>query len=265
MPLVNRANLSKVFRQPDEPADWLNGELWVDTDNANVFVNDSGTALQVGSSTTALTTEGDTLFRNATVPARLAIGAATEVYTVNAGADAPEWAAPAGGGKLVKLAETELSSAGTSLKIDGQSIEMDPSVSNTYSKLRVEFILLGDVSKTITAQYNAATQMEGNSLKIVTGTITGANFSDTSTFPISQGDALTQAGFGNIDIAVGERTTDEKALRGSWQYFTGETLIVWGGGIRLRTTASTIFTEIEIIGSGNMDAGSLIALYGVER
>ena len=44
-----------------------------------------------------LTTAGDTLYRNATVPTRLGIGTAGQVLTVNSGATAPEWATPAAG------------------------------------------------------------------------------------------------------------------------------------------------------------------------
>jgi hypothetical protein len=44
-----------------------------------------------------LTTAGDTLYRNATVPVRLGIGTAGQVLTVNSGATAPEWATPASG------------------------------------------------------------------------------------------------------------------------------------------------------------------------
>lgn len=48
-----------------------------------------------------LTTAGDTLYRNATVPARLGIGTAGQVLTVNSGATAPEWATPSGGSTYV--------------------------------------------------------------------------------------------------------------------------------------------------------------------
>ena len=44
-----------------------------------------------------VTTEGDIIYRNATVNTRLAKGAATEVLTMNAGATAPEWAAASSG------------------------------------------------------------------------------------------------------------------------------------------------------------------------
>jgi hypothetical protein len=45
-----------------------------------------------------LTTAGDVLYRNATVPVRLGIGTAGQVLTVNSGATAPEWATATSGG-----------------------------------------------------------------------------------------------------------------------------------------------------------------------
>ena len=45
-----------------------------------------------------VTTAGDIIYRNATVPVRLGIGTAGQVLQVNSGATAPEWATPAGGG-----------------------------------------------------------------------------------------------------------------------------------------------------------------------
>ena len=43
---------------------------------------------------TTVTTAGDIIYRNATVPVRLGIGTAGQVLTVNSGATAPEWATP---------------------------------------------------------------------------------------------------------------------------------------------------------------------------
>jgi len=45
---------------------------------------------------TTVTTAGDIIYRNATVPVRLGIGTAGQVLKVNSGATAPEWATPAG-------------------------------------------------------------------------------------------------------------------------------------------------------------------------
>ena len=47
-PLVTRqANQGVVFRQATEPSEWLNGDLWIDTDDGSIFVNVSGTATPI--------------------------------------------------------------------------------------------------------------------------------------------------------------------------------------------------------------------------
>jgi hypothetical protein len=51
-----------------------------------------------------LTTAGDIVYRNATVPVRLAIGTAGQVLKVNSGATAPEWGLAAGGSFNTSLA-----------------------------------------------------------------------------------------------------------------------------------------------------------------
>jgi hypothetical protein len=50
-----------------------------------------------------VTTAGDIIYRNATVPARLGIGTAGQVLTVNTGATAPEWKTIAAGGKVLQV------------------------------------------------------------------------------------------------------------------------------------------------------------------
>ena len=48
MPLVTRSSVSgRIFKQADEPTDWLNGDLWVDTDTAILSVNNNGTGEEV--------------------------------------------------------------------------------------------------------------------------------------------------------------------------------------------------------------------------
>ena len=49
MPLVTRqANQGTLWRQSAEPADWLNAELWADTDTDLLYINQAGTAAIVG-------------------------------------------------------------------------------------------------------------------------------------------------------------------------------------------------------------------------
>lgn len=55
MPLVTSTTFNaNVFKQATEPADWQNGDIWVDTDNGKPFTNNSGTAQGVGKSTALL-------------------------------------------------------------------------------------------------------------------------------------------------------------------------------------------------------------------
>jgi len=74
-----------------------------------------------------VTTAGDVIFRNATVPTRLGIGTAGQVLTVNSGATAPEWASPITGG-MTLLSTTTLSGASTTIS----------SISQSYTNLFVQ-------------------------------------------------------------------------------------------------------------------------------
>jgi hypothetical protein len=60
-----------------------------------------------------VTTAGDIIYRNATVPVRLGIGTANQVLRVNSGGTAPEWATPASGGGMTLLSTTTLTGAAT--------------------------------------------------------------------------------------------------------------------------------------------------------
>ena len=67
-----------------------------------------------------VTTAGDIIYRNATVPTRLGIGTAGQVLQVNSGATAPEWAAPTTGG-MTLIASGTLSGTSVSLTSISQS------------------------------------------------------------------------------------------------------------------------------------------------
>lgn len=78
----------------------------------------SGSVTITNSMATALTTAGDIIYRNATVPVRLGIGTASQVLAVNSGATAPEWVTPTSG-SLTLLSTTTLSGATTTVTIAG--------------------------------------------------------------------------------------------------------------------------------------------------
>ncbi len=77
------------------------------------------------------TTAGDIdYYTSGTAKARIAIGTAGQVLQVNAGATAPEWAAPAGGGKVLQvvsaLITTSTSIASTTLADSGITLNITP-------------------------------------------------------------------------------------------------------------------------------------------
>ena len=78
---------------------------------------------------TTVTTAGDVIYRNATVPTRLGIGTVGQVLTVNSGATAPEWATPAASGGM-----TLINTGGTTLSGTSNTISSIPS---TYKHLLV--------------------------------------------------------------------------------------------------------------------------------
>jgi hypothetical protein len=60
--------------------------------------------------TNPMTTTGDTIYSSSgSTPARLGIGTAGQILRVNSGATAPEWATPAGGGKVLQVVSTTYS------------------------------------------------------------------------------------------------------------------------------------------------------------
>lgn len=80
------------------------GTLYACTDHALIYQSDGVAAWSTWATlggtgmTNPMTTQGDSIYGGASgAPTRLAIGTAGKVWTVNAGATAPEWATPAGG------------------------------------------------------------------------------------------------------------------------------------------------------------------------
>lgn len=77
---------------------------------------------------TTVTTAGDIIYRNATVPTRLGIGTASQVLAVNAGATAPEWVTPSSGG-LTLLSTTTFNNTVSNYTVS--------SISGSYKNLLI--------------------------------------------------------------------------------------------------------------------------------
>jgi hypothetical protein len=105
-----------------------------------------------------VTTAGDIIYRNATVPVRLGIGTANQVLRVNAGGTAPEWAAPAGGGKVLQVVSatysTELSMTSNTYADTGLSLSITP----TSATSKVMVIISQQVGTRISSGNEASTK-----------------------------------------------------------------------------------------------------------
>lgn len=85
-----------------------------DTNTTTYYTGSAWTNLDTTGMVNPMTTTGDTIYSSSgSTPARLGIGTAGQVLTVNSGATAPEWATPAAGGGLTLLDTLSLSGSST--------------------------------------------------------------------------------------------------------------------------------------------------------
>jgi hypothetical protein len=97
---------------------------------------------------TTVTTAGDIIYRNATVPVRLGIGTANQVLTVNAGATAPEWKTPSAGAfSGVHLSKSTNQScannATTTITFDTEQFDTDAYHANSPNPSRITVTTAG--------------------------------------------------------------------------------------------------------------------------
>ena len=111
-----------------------------------------------------LTTAGDVLYRNATVPVRLGIGTAGQVLTVNSGATAPEWATAASGGMTLIGTPHTLSGATSTIS----------SIPGTYKSLFM--VIYGVTNATANGVFRVAPNANTTGSSYVSVDSVGAGF-----------------------------------------------------------------------------------------
>jgi hypothetical protein len=101
-----------------------------DTDVTTYYTASAWANLDTTGMTNPMTTTADMIYSSSgSTPERIGIGTVGQVLTVNSGATAPEWAAPASGGGL-----TLINSGGTALSGASTSVT---SIPNTYKNLHI--------------------------------------------------------------------------------------------------------------------------------
>ena len=118
---------------------------------------------------TTVTTAGDIIYRNATVPARLGIGTAGQVLTVNSGATAPQWSSPAGGGKVLQVVSAVITTATTIATTTMTDTAITLSITPTLNTSKVLVLINGLVNTTRSINtYGIASNVVRGSTDILT-------------------------------------------------------------------------------------------------
>ena len=208
-----------------------------------------------------VTTAGDIIFRNGSVPTRLGIGTAGQVLTVNSGATAPEWATASGGGGITLLSTTTCNSGTTTQTVS--------SISGSYKALKIivknvkmsaggaswSFRLNGDSGSNYMygwkGQYWAGTD---NGVALGTSVQIGIRNSNSTTW--------SKQGYAVFDIynysAAGQAQVEWNAINqdggagATYSYTTGQ----------LVYNASAAITSFSLLADTNFSDGTIL-IYGV--
>jgi hypothetical protein len=201
---------------------------------------------------TTVTTAGDIIYRNATVPVRLGIGTANQVLTVNSGATAPEWATPASGGMTLL----------TTMTLSGSSV-----TSSTFSSAFNNLFIY------IKGAYCGTNQQLSMRLNADTGNNYSFTFGD-GLFLAAEGQNQSSLRIGNIGTNSGAQQssyqqinlmrpsdTDSVFVNTVAQYYQSTVNSFNCTGVYDNSAAITSITLF--IGTGTFTAGT-VYIYGVK-
>lgn len=192
---------------------------------------------------TTVTTAGDIIYRNATVPTRLGIGTAGQVLTVNSGATAPQWSTPAGGGgKVLQVVQATYSTANTfssaSFTDTGLSLAITPTLNTSKILIFInqQLYILATSGGVLTS-----------TLQIVRGST--AVF-DVQSNAQAAGFAVAPAGRYDYQTVIPLTYLDSPATTSTITYKTQGRLSSTGGGAQLNyqqgSTGTSVITLMEI-------------------
>jgi len=207
-----------------------------------------------------VTTAGDIIYRNATVPTRLGIGTAGQVLTVNSGATAPEWAAASSGG-MTLISTTTLSGLSTSVTV----------ASNTYKNLVAYIYGAGTASanfnfncriNSITAStylYQQRTGQTGGAIVNTAGDTSAIDLNNPGYIAVKGADTDNAWNVTFWDC----NSTNRKIVTVNGSYKGGDsTNTIMTNQVSVRDATSAI-TNITVISNTSLTGGT-IQLYGVK-
>jgi hypothetical protein len=201
------------------------------------LANTANTTANAAIPATTVTTTGDIIYRDATVPTRLGIGTAGQVLAVNSGATAPEWKTIPAGGKVLQVVQgtTQTAASTTSASYSDTNLTATITPSSASSKVLV---------MVMQAMKSAATGASSNGFFIklfrgataITGEASGYNF-----FYLSTGNPVTydQRTLISIHYLDSPATTSATTYKTQQANYSGTTTAQYDG-----TMSTIILMEI---------------------
>lgn len=200
-----------------------------------------------------VTTAGDIIFRNATVPTRLGIGTAGQVLQVNSGATAPEWATPAGGGGMTLLSTTALTGAAVTVS----------SISGSYKALKI--LVTGASNATADGKFSLKfNSLTADAYLSVGEAGTFTNQQNTFYQTVSNVDRTNAVTSWNFDVFNYANTTyPTKSVFASVEYFATGAVMKCGTVAGVQYLSATAISSVTVANSGGNFSSGTILIYGV--
>ena len=155
--------------------------------------------------TNPMTTTGDVIYSSSgSTPARLGIGTAGQVLQVNSGATAPEWAAPAGGGKVLQVVHASTSTETASSSTAFATTNLTATITPTSASSQV-LVLVSQNGCLVDTQAN-----QGVKLQLVRGATVISAITDRQSYNSGNNFSMTGASFNWLDSPATTSATTYK-------------------------------------------------------
>lgn len=188
---------------------------------------------------TTVTTAGDIIYRNATVPTRLGIGTAGQVLTVNSGATAPEWttvsATPTYSGCAIYKTSTQSTANGvaTSVTYDGEYLDTNGyhSTSSNTSRITIpsgkagKYLVTGNLQFGSVISANIVLFLVKNGAQIVTSQYPQQSVNYSSGATTLNVSAIVDCAVGDyLEIQAFQGSGGNQDVSGNRNWFTASLL-----------------------------------------
>jgi hypothetical protein len=229
-----------------------------DTNVTTYYTGSAWANIDTTGMTNPMTTTGDTIYSSSgSTPARLGIGTAGQVLTVNSGATAPEWATPASGGGM-----TLINTGGTSFSGSDFTIS---SIPTTYKTLKIVCVNFGiNTGGFIQLHPNGSTTLYTGKIMTANPTTFVVANKTAATIQFNEGldvaGSVTDANFQVVTIDNYFSTTEYKQVVADGNFTSASSFNLCSNTGELRTTSA--ITSLKFFTNQTFNAGK-VYVYGV--